>query len=690
LKGIWAVSVIASILILGTIGLSQDVIAQSFSFSIPLGEPALTEASSIAFDNAGNFYLTQSVLQLHQVAKFSSTGDEIWRIGTEGSGPSEFNFPSGIDVSNSDKVYVAESLNNRIQIFDSDGNFISFIDGGGCFLSFPVNCVDPDGAGGPLQLGDGQFSRPQDVAVDSSENVYVVDQPNSRIVKFDSNGNFLLNFGTSGTGDGQFTTPQGIGIDNLDFVYVVSRHNVQKFDASGSFLLKFGSLGSGNGQFSSPWDVNVDGNGNIIVADSGNNRIQKFGSIGNFLLKFGSNNSSDPAFIGFFQLGVATDQANNIFVPEGRFGFVKKFNENGIPLVKFGTFGLELGKFFATGEIQVDQLGNVFVYDIIGRIQKFDPIGNFVLSFGTSGKGDGEFQEVSGIEVASNNDIFVADRQQNRMQKFDQLGDFQSKFGSRCVLLSPSQTGCVDPDGAGGPLELGDGQFHFLTGTTIDSFDNIVAVDLGNARVQIFDSNGNFLDKFGTQCSVSFPVITPDCVDPDGAGSLDFGDGQFFSPTDVVIDSLGNFYVSDTGNQRIQKFDSNFNFLGKFGNLGSGEGEFLNPTVMVIDGSDVLRVLDTGNFRIQTFDTDGDFLSAFDLSSKGAGQGQFLFGSNFDVNEGSDLYISDRFNARVQVFLIPTADSDDDDEDDDEDDEDDDEDDEDDDEDDEDDDDDDD
>jgi len=189
MRAIWAVPVIASFLIIGTIALSQDVFSQTFSFSIPLGEPALTDASSIAFDNAGNFYLTQSVIQLHQVAKFSSTGDEIWRIGTEGSGPSEFNFPIGIDVSNSDKVYVADARNNRIQIFDSDGNFISLIDGGGCFLSFPGNCVDPD-EGGPLQLGDGQFARPQDVAVDSSENVYVVDQPNSRIVKLDSNGKF--------------------------------------------------------------------------------------------------------------------------------------------------------------------------------------------------------------------------------------------------------------------------------------------------------------------------------------------------------------------------------------------------------------------------------------------------------------------------------------------------------------------
>ena len=54
--------------------------------------------------------------------------------------------------------------------------------------------------------------------------------------------------------------------------------NTKVFNSEGEFLLKFGSNGEGNGQFNAPTGVAVDVNGNIIVADWGNSRIQVGGS----------------------------------------------------------------------------------------------------------------------------------------------------------------------------------------------------------------------------------------------------------------------------------------------------------------------------------------------------------------------------------------------------------------------------
>jgi tripartite motif-containing protein 71 len=57
-------------------------------------------------------------------------------------------------------------------------------------------------------------------------------------------------------------------------------------------------------------------------------------------------------------------------------------------------------------------------------------------------------------------------------------------------------------------------------------------------------------------------------------GSSGNGDGQFSSPTGVVVDSSGSVYVADSGNNRIQKFTSNGTFITKMGSFGWADGSF--------------------------------------------------------------------------------------------------------------------
>ena len=74
-------------------------------------------------------------------------------------------------------------------------------------------------------------------------------------------------------------------------------------------------------------------------------------------------------------------------------------------------------------------------------------------------------------------------------------------------------------------------------GVYVDSSDNVSVSDFGeNNRIQKFDSNGNFLSKWGTTGS---------------------GDGQFIRPANLALDASGNIFVVDEGNNRIQKFDNN-------------------------------------------------------------------------------------------------------------------------------------
>ena len=89
---------------------------------------------------------------------------------------------------------------------------------------------------------------------------------------------FVTKWGSNGSGDGQFSNPHGVIVDSSGNVYVVdtSNNRIQKFNSSGTFIAKWGSGGSGDGQFNYPYGLAVDSSGNVYVADENNGRIQKF------------------------------------------------------------------------------------------------------------------------------------------------------------------------------------------------------------------------------------------------------------------------------------------------------------------------------------------------------------------------------------------------------------------------------
>ena len=220
--------------------------------------------------------------------------------------------------------------------------------------------------------GDGQFNTPRSVAVDSFGNVYVADEGNNRIQKFNSNGVFITKWGSPGSADGQFDSPFGVAVDSSGNVYVADRdnHRIQKFDSSGTFLTKWGSFGSGDGRFRWLTGVAVDSFGNVYVTDHQNHRIQKFDSSGNFLLKWGTVGSADGQIDTPY--GVAVDSSGNVYVAEANNDRIQKFDSSGTFLTKWGSLGSGDGQFNAPLDVEVDSSGNVYVAEFFNhRIQKF-------------------------------------------------------------------------------------------------------------------------------------------------------------------------------------------------------------------------------------------------------------------------------------------------------------------------------
>ncbi len=215
------------------------------------------------------------------------------------------------------------------------------------------------------------------MAVDADGNVYVVDSGNNRIQKFDSNGTYLSQFGSSGSGNGQFTSPQGIAVDTAGNIYVADSANqrIEKFDSNGNFLFKFGTPGSTPGLLGNTYGVAVDTAGNIYVADPNNNRIQKFNSGGLWVLVFPTSSNS-----------VEVDAEGHVFIPDSGNAHGSAVDvydaENGTLLTSFGYRNLATDIYNQPFNIAIDPiLGNYYVTDNgNGDYKKYHSVsGDFIL-----------------------------------------------------------------------------------------------------------------------------------------------------------------------------------------------------------------------------------------------------------------------------------------------------------------------
>jgi DNA-binding beta-propeller fold protein YncE len=148
----------------------------------------------------------------HQILCYSTVnGSSVRSIGRRGSEPGEFNFPTNLFVDAKGQLYVADTLNFRIQVFGPDGRFLRAFG------------VQGDAAG--------TFNRPKGVAVDSEGHIYVADSSFNNFQIFDPDGTLLLSVGSGGREAGEFQLPAGLFIDSLDRIFVADQGNsrVQAF-----------------------------------------------------------------------------------------------------------------------------------------------------------------------------------------------------------------------------------------------------------------------------------------------------------------------------------------------------------------------------------------------------------------------------------------------------------------------------
>jgi len=211
--------------------------------------------------------------------------------------------------------------------------------------------------------------------------------------------------------------------------------------------------------------------------------------------------------------------------------------------------------------------------------------------------------EVAGFDLNSEGHMFVYTRT-------GEAGDLRYRRSAQLFEFDRNGTFVRE---IGGPNNYAMGWAHSVR---IDREDNIWIVDGGTHLVAKFNRRGQQLMCLGRRPESVGVWGRADVPGEDRApfGMMPEETGQFYEPTDVAFDNEGNIFVSDGyKNAQVQKFDRDGHFIKRWGKRGSAPGEFILPHSIATDRDGRVYVGDRGNNRVQIFDNDGNFISQIKL-----------------------------------------------------------------------------
>jgi len=165
-----------------------------------------------------------------QLLEFGPDGKFIREIG---KGLYAWSFAHAVRIDRDDNIWCVDKGSDMVVKFDPDGHVVMVFGRKkeASDEAAPWTRVNP-----PRPPVDGQFRQPTDVTWDPQGNIYISDgYINSRIAKFDRNGDWVMSFGEPGSGPGQLNTPHSLASDAKGNIYVADRGNqrIQVFDGSG-------------------------------------------------------------------------------------------------------------------------------------------------------------------------------------------------------------------------------------------------------------------------------------------------------------------------------------------------------------------------------------------------------------------------------------------------------------------------
>jgi len=598
---------------LASIG-TRDGSAESAQFNDP---------SSVVVDSSGNMYIADTANCT--IRKVSTSGVTTTLAGASGvAGTADgtgtaarFNWPAGMVIDSSGTLYVADTANHSIRKVTSAGVVTTLAGNSGTY-GFA------DGTGTAAK-----FNQPLGLVLDSSSNLYVADTGNSIIRKVTPAGVVTTFVGTGtqpsagsidGTGNAaRFYLPNGVVSDTSGNVFVADsyNHTIRKVTSAGVVTTFAGSAGQrgttdGTGtaaRFDLPCHMAIDSSNNIYVADSINSTIRKITSAGVVTTFAGmagtpgyvDGNTSGALFNG--PAAVAVDTSGNLFIADTGNNTIRKISSAGLVTTIAGQAGISgvtddtgtAALFASPTGICVDTSGNLFVADAsvhtIRKITSAGVVTTFAGEAGYYGITDASstaarFYTPEDVAVDSSGNVYVADTNNCLIRKITSAGAVSTIAGMA------RRKGAVDGTGTAT-------QFCFPAGLTIDSSGNLFVADTYNNMIRKITSSAVVSTLAGAASNAGYL---------DGTGTA----VKFRNAAGITLNTDGNFYVADTGNNTIRKVTAAgvvtaYAGAGYTASSGSTDGalrtaRFNSPGAITSDNQGNLYVADTSSSTVRKID----------------------------------------------------------------------------------------
>ncbi|MBI5883688.1 MAG: 6-bladed beta-propeller [Elusimicrobia bacterium] len=574
---------------------------------LALALPLAREAA--AFDKV-DFLEPWSVKEAVQPVSLAAAGDRVYvvdrqkcavliydgqgrflkSVGSKGKGPEQFRDPEGIAVGPEGRVFVADKGNARIQLLDADGKFL---------WSFGSSLEAPKG-----------------VSVGTDGRVYVADTDNARVKVFTKEGIFLYGFGSKGKEPAQFKDPAKVAVSASDDIFVFDEGNerVQRFDPATRFVAEIAIAGD---------DLALDAYGFLYVLDQGKAKVYEYDPKGVQLGKFGSSGKGKTQFNEANAIALAPGGEETVVVlvldaGNSRIQRVSVVNRLKTRLLASNP----AAKLLVTGpsaawKVKASVLralgDSAYAYDAdAGQFIALDKAGREVRRFGTKkGKGSSVTKGTRGFAVSGKYGFFVSDTPGNRIQLFDLEGRWKTNFAE--------QEGFFDS-------KKNEGRVRSPRGVAVTEEGAFYVADTDNRRVDVFNPDGAFLSAIGPNMG-DFELSEPHDVAWDAEGFLYIldkglkkvlkcgpsgnlvaswggegdGVGQFRSPEALAYDGKNYVFVLDRELRRVSVFTKEGRWMTDLLSPGKAERELDEPVSIAMQDSRLL-VADRGKGRIVSFD----------------------------------------------------------------------------------------
>ena len=641
-------------------------------------------------------------------------GDGVESFADGSTSTARFRTPRGIALAADGRLFVADTVNNRIRVISADGATVSTYAGSG-------NFAFADGS-----TSTARFAQPVGVAVATDGRVFVADQGNHRIRVISADGATVSTYAGSGnfafadgsTSTARFSEPRGVALaaDGRLFVADTVNHRIRVISADGATVSTYAGSGnrgfSGGGfadgststaQFDDPTDVVVASDGRVFVADTSNRRIRVISSDGASVSTYaGSGTATQTNEPKELQAAVDIDLSEPqrmTLAPDGRLFFADSGNHriHVIEVVSstsenFGSVALGAG--FQGAGTRVISAQNLF----------FDAEGDDLTFSILSGNEDGLFA----IDAASGRVTLAGSLTDTRTGTNTLVIQAQDLAGSATVTLTivveeVNQAPTFALSASTVNIKQGEDTLQ-ISVTASDDGDSgldqaitysISSTNVNFATLTINENSGlitisNVPDAFGREATVSvtatdssgassvqsivirgyiisrFAQSASVYAGSDSAGTDDGSTttARFDMPRGLAYAADGRLFVADSANDVIRVIDANGSTVSTYAGSGASgstdtsttTASFDTPSGLALAADGRLFVADEQNQRIRVIDANGSSVSTYaGTGASGSDNGStttasFANPDGLALAADGRLFVSDRDGHIIRVI----------------------------------------